>query len=159
MSLMPRYTSALTESTAPRASPWTTAPVGATNIAGEPLEAALIDNEPWPTRVTVASLRCRSPLIKVSTNGLSLSLRCHRTQPHRSLATVAQARAPLGRGGKGAAVGSVLHHHPPVTHPDRPSQHRRLRLDLKKTFRHIKSWPCIWYSTIEIRTKITLHFI
>jgi hypothetical protein len=43
------------------------------------------------------------------------------------------------RGGEGAAVGSVLHHRPTVTRPDHPSQHKQLRSDLKKTFRHIKS--------------------
>jgi hypothetical protein len=61
-------------------------------------EAALTVAKHWPSRLTVAGLRRRSPPIKVSINTLPLSLWSRRSKPHRKLTTVARENLNLCNG-------------------------------------------------------------
>jgi hypothetical protein len=54
------------------------------------LEAALTVDKHWPSHLTVAGLRCRSPPIKVSINTFPSSLWSRRSKPYRKPATVAR---------------------------------------------------------------------
>jgi hypothetical protein len=53
-------------------------------------EAALTVDKHWPSRLTVAWLRCYSPPIKASINTFPSLLWSRRSKPHKKLTTVAQ---------------------------------------------------------------------
>jgi hypothetical protein len=59
-------------------------------------EAALTVTKQWPSRLTVAGLHCRSPLIKVSIIEFPSSPWSRRSKPHQKPTTVAQENSNIG---------------------------------------------------------------
>jgi hypothetical protein len=69
-------------------------------------EAALTIDKHRPSRLTVAGLRCRSPLIKVSINTFPSSLWSRRSKPHQKSTTVARENSNSGE----PSCSAVTHH-------------------------------------------------
>jgi hypothetical protein len=82
-------------------------------------EAALTIDKHRPSRLTVAGLRCRSPLIKVSINTFPSLLWSRRSKPHQKLTTVARENSNSGEPPR-ARVGAV----PGRSQPPQPSDRR-----------------------------------
>jgi hypothetical protein len=80
--------------TAPRASPRTTAPVGAFIVTRDPLAAALTIKKLWPSGVTNASPLRHPPSLEVSYNGFLSCPRSRRSKFRLNWCTIEPTRAP-----------------------------------------------------------------
>jgi hypothetical protein len=110
-------------------------------------EATLTINKHRPSRLTVAGLRCRSPLIKVSINTFPSSLWSCRSKPHQKLTTIARENSNSGEPPHSA----VTRHRerepaPPPAGASRLSRRigdERPRLEVKIPIRLVESEPSI----------------
>jgi hypothetical protein len=97
------------------------------------LEAAITVTKHRSSHLTIAELRCRPPLNKVSIIKFPLSLWSRRSKPHQKLTTVPRENLNSGEPPRSAVT----------RRPSRPIGGERSRLDAEITVRLVQSEPLI----------------
>jgi hypothetical protein len=117
-------------------------------------EAALTITKNWPSRLTVAGLRCRPPLIKVSLIKFPSSLLSRRSKPHRKPTTVARENPNSYEPPRSAEARRCEGEPAPppagASRPNRLTGDERSRLEAEKPLRGDSSWTQIAESTTGI---------